>query len=202
MIKKLFVRKAEIILFFILIISIFLRFVNFPNRWQLSYDQARDTIVATYALNNHLIPLTGPFSSAGKFIYGPQWFWILYAYISIYKDFLLTPWIIHALIWSGMSFVMYLIGKEILGRKFGLLLSFFAAISWAQINIATNLISPSMAGIFSIISIYFFIRFIKFSGNRIDGFTSCRFNFWQKRYQKFFSFMSWIFYTLYSSYYF
>lgn len=161
--------NIRISLIFIVLISFLLRFVNFQNRWNLSYDQARDMLVSSFALNNNLIPLIGPFSSAGKFIYGPQWYWILQAYISVNKYFLITPWIVHALLWVSITFVMFLIGKELFKNKFGLLLAFLFSISWPLINVATNIISPSMVGIFSIISIYFFIRFIKYS-KKADSF--------------------------------
>ena len=169
MIKKLLDNKSKTALLLILILATILRFINYFNRWGLAYDQARDVIVATYALDNHVVPLIGPFSSAGAFVYGPQWFWILSLFISLYRNIIIVPWIVQTWLFIGIVYVMFLIGKELLNKNFGLILAFFTAISTAQIGQATNLTSPSMAGIFSIISIYFFVRFVKYSKS-IDAF--------------------------------
>ncbi|MGA2911260.1 MAG: glycosyltransferase family 39 protein [Candidatus Levyibacteriota bacterium] len=169
MIRKIFGKRFEISLSLVILLAVILRFVNYSNRWGLAYDQARDVIVSTYALSHHLIPLTGPFSSAGQFVYGPQWVWIVSAFVAVFPGAIMTPWIIQTLLYVLMVLVMFLIGKEIFGRNFGLLTAFFTAISTAQLGQSTNLISPSMAGIFSIIAVYFFIRYIKYSKN-LDAF--------------------------------
>ena len=169
MIRKIINRRFEIFLGITLVLAFVLRFANYFNRWGLAYDQARDVIVSSYALAHHLIPLTGPFSSAGQFVYGPQWVWIVSLFVAVFPGSVLTPWIIQTLLYVLMVLMMFLIGKEIFGRNFGLLTAFLTAISWAQIGQSTNLISPSMAGIFSILSVYFFIRYIKYSKN-LDAF--------------------------------
>ena len=169
MIKKLLNKKFEISLISTLLLATSLRFINYFNRWGLAYDQARDVIVSTYALAHHLIPITGPFSSAGQFVYGPQWVWIVSAFVAVFPGAIMTPWIVQTLLYVLMVAVMFLIGKEIFGKNFGLLVAFFTTISTAQLGQSTNLISPSMAGIFSIISVYFFIRYIKYSKN-LDAF--------------------------------
>ncbi len=151
-----------------MLLAVFLRFVNYFNRWGLAYDQARDIIVSTFALTHHLLPLTGPFSSAGQFVYGPQWVWIVSLFVA-FPGGVLTPWIIQTLLYVLMVLIMFLIGKEIFGKNFGLLVAFLTTISTAQLGQSTNLVSPSMAGIFSIVAVYFFIRYIKYSKN-LDAF--------------------------------
>lgn len=147
----------------ILCISFFLRFVNYGNRWGLAIDQSRDVTVSTFALTHHLIPIIGPFSSAGKFVYGPELYWLISLFVSVYPKEVLTPWIIQSLLFVFITFVMYLIGKEVFNKNFGLLLSFLTAISTSQLAQSTNLTSPSLAGIFSVFCLYFFVRFIKYS---------------------------------------
>ena len=162
--KKL--NKSKKILYAILIFGFILRFYNYQNRWGLAYDQARDVLVSLFAINNNLIPATGPFSSAGQFVYGPQWFWIISFMSAIYPNAIITPWIIQTILYVFTIYVMFLIGKEIIGEKFGLLTAFFTAISISQTLQSTNLTSPSMVGVFSIFTTYFFIKYIKYSRNR------------------------------------
>ena len=161
-IRRLGKDKFLLCVYLIIILASFLRFYNFDNRWGLAYDQSRDVLVARAALDGYKLPLVGPFSSAGQFVYGPQWFWTLMFMINIYPSFLLTPWLIQSFLYVAAVFLMILIGKEINGKVFGLFVGFLAAISPAQIAQSTNLTSPSMVAIFSMVSVYFFIRYIKY----------------------------------------
>lgn len=167
-IHRLVKNKFVVSFFLILLLASFLRFYNFDNRWGLAYDQARDVIVAREALRTYSIPLIGPFASAGQFVYGPQWFWILMFFVVIYPYSIITPWIIQTFLYILVVLVMVIIGKDLGGKWFGIIVGFFTAISTAQISHATNLTSPSMVGIFSFISLYFFIRYIK-TGSTISA---------------------------------
>lgn len=153
--------KYGIAVFFIILIAFVLRFYSFADRWGLAYDQARDVLVAREGLSLFKLPLVGPFASAGQFVYGPQWFWILMIMIGIYPYSVITPWIMLTLLYVAVVWLMIIIGRDIGGRKFGLILGILTAISTAQLSHATNLTSPSMVGILSVASVYFFVRYIK-----------------------------------------
>lgn len=150
-----------ILVVLILGVATILRFYNFENRWGLSYDQARDVLVSHEALRENKLPLIGPFASAGQFVYGPQWYWILMLLIGIYPSWLLTPWVLQTILYVGVVLLMILIGHEIQGKRFGLLLGLLTAVSTAQIAQSTNLTSPSMVGILSVIVFYIFIKYLK-----------------------------------------
>jgi len=170
--KWLYIRKIEIALVFILILSLFLRFINYFNRWGLAYDQARDIIVASYALGNHLIPLIGPFSASGPFVFGPYMYWIYMFFISLQQSNIILPWIFQTAISSFMPVIMFLAGKEMLNKKFGLLIAFFTAISTAQIAQATNLTYSTFVGFISMFVFLFAIKAIKYSKDRYFFFTA------------------------------
>lgn len=156
----------KIILYLILALATFLRFYNYHNRWGLAYDQARDFLVGYFALNNGLIPLIGAFSSAGQFVYGPQWFWIISLMSAVFPSAIATAWIVQTLLYILSVYFMFLIGKELFSEKFGLLLAFLTAISNTQVLLSTNLTSPSIVGIFSVFCTFFFIKVIKYSKPR------------------------------------
>ncbi|MDO8621151.1 MAG: hypothetical protein Q7R31_02630 [Candidatus Levybacteria bacterium] len=145
----------------ILLIATALRFNNYSERWGLAYDQARDVLVAREALKTSSLPLIGPFASAGQFVYGPQWFWILMYMVSVYPYAVMTPWIIQTLLYVGIVWLMVLIGREIEGKRLGLIIGILTAISTAQLGQSTNLSSPSMVGIVSAASLYFFVKYVK-----------------------------------------
>lgn len=162
-------KRFIIAVFFIIVLSAVLRFYNYENRWGLAYDQARDVLVAREALKTQTLPLIGPFASAGQFVYGPQWYWILMIMTGIYPKSVILPWIIQTLLYSFAVLIMIAIGKEIGGRLLGLTVGLLSAVSMAQVAQSTNLTSPSMVGIFSILSLYFFIKYLKYQKN-IDAF--------------------------------
>lgn len=51
----------------IVLLSFFLRFYRYSDRWGLAYDQIHDVMIARHAIESIQIPLLGPFSSAGPF---------------------------------------------------------------------------------------------------------------------------------------
>jgi len=161
--------KFGIFVFLIILLAFILRFYNYENRWGLAYDQARDVLVAREALMSFKLPLVGPFASAGQFVYGPQWFWILIGMVSVYPYSVITPWVIQTLLYVAAVGLMMIIGKDLQSKRFGLILGVLTAISTAQLAQSTNLTSPSMVGLFSFVSLYFFVRYIK-TGSRKNAF--------------------------------
>src|SRR4051812_11368220 len=58
-------------------LAIFLRFYHIDSRWGLGNDSARDIAIAIQALKHSELPIIGPFSSAGPFVFGPVYYWLL-----------------------------------------------------------------------------------------------------------------------------
>src|SRR5260221_5008170 len=78
----------------IIAITLLLRFYLYPVRWGLAYDQAHDAIVARYALAHGKIPLLGPFSSAGPFQTGGEWYWFIMLGIGLFPFWIQGPWVL------------------------------------------------------------------------------------------------------------
>ncbi len=167
---KLKINKTFLLLFAIFLITLFFRFFNYINRWGIASDQARDAIVSSYAIANNSLPLIGPFSASGPFVFGPFMYWFLIIVGHILGFSYLGYWIGLTFFSSLMAFLMFLVGKEIKDNFTGLLLAFFNAISTMQNNLATNLTESALAGIFSVFSLYFFIRSVKYGSFANDFF--------------------------------
>lgn len=160
--KKLFGGKTEIFAFLVIfLLAIFLRFVNYEDRFGLAADQARDLLMVREMLRIHSLPLIGPFSASGPFVFGPYWYWIFTIPVLLFPHSLLAPWIFQSLLYTLAVLIMFFIGKEIHGPRFGLLLSLFTAISTSEIKLSTNLIISALVGILTFIILYSFIRYIK-----------------------------------------
>jgi len=145
----------------ILFLSIILRFYNYTNRWGLAADQARDVLVVREALRMHKLPLIGPFSASGPYVFGPFWYWALLIPIGLFRNYLLAPWLFLTSLYVVSVYVTYLLGKKLVDTRFGLLTSLFAAISPAEIQLSTNLIMSSFVGFLSVSIFYCFVSYIK-----------------------------------------
>lgn len=149
------------ILLLIVLLAAFLRFVDYDNRWGLAYDQARDVIVVNEALRRMELPLIGPFSASGPFVFGPLWYWVYMLVISVAPKFMMAPWIFQTTVSALMPVGMFFIGKELKDKYLGFLLAFFTAISTAQIAQSTNLTYSTFVGFIAVFVYYFFIKAVK-----------------------------------------
>jgi hypothetical protein len=147
----------------ILLIAIFFRFYNYSNRWGLASDQARDAILVTQALKMHVIPLIGAFSASGPFVFGPYMYWFMMLAGIILPFGFIAYWLALGILSVFMIIVRMAIGTEIKDKYFGFLIGLLATVSTLKVSISTNLISSSLAGSFSVIAIYFFVRVIKYT---------------------------------------
>lgn len=161
MAKKLTSRSFVFRLFGIIVLSLILRFTNYPARWGLAYDQAHDALVARYALEAGKIPLVGPFSSAGPFQTGGEWYWLIMAATAIHPRSVLTPWIVLTL--SSVVFVYLLIriGRELIDDRFGLIVGILAAVSTAGISQSLNLTNQSPLSFVSLLAIWSVVRYLR-----------------------------------------
>jgi len=140
----------------ILLLGAFLRLYNYPYRYSLGVEAIRDAVIGIEGARELQFPLTGSFSSLGPFTFGP---WYAYQLIISYLIFpsVYSPWIYLSIISILYIFVMYKVGKILGGYNFGLMLSFLAAISPAQIISATHLTSHNNTNLFAVLSIWIFL---------------------------------------------
>lgn len=138
----------------LLFLSLLLRFYNYPNRWGLAYDQAHDALVARYAVQAGKVPLLGPFSSAGPFQTGGEWYWIVMLPVFISSDFVLPSWIFITIMHVIFVGVIMLTAKMIEGKRFALIAGFLATFSTAQIAQSVSLTNQSPISFFAALSIY------------------------------------------------
>src|SRR3989344_393208 len=103
--------ETKILLLAILIIVLVLRFYNYENRWGLAYDQARDVIVTHEALLRQTLPLIGPFSASGPFVFGPYWYWFNMLLAIIAPSWMMVHWVFQGIASTLMIIVAYKTGK-------------------------------------------------------------------------------------------
>ncbi|HUV47159.1 MAG TPA: hypothetical protein VMW29_03425, partial [Candidatus Bathyarchaeia archaeon] len=118
----------------ILFLALVLRFYNFPRRFFIYSDQARDALVARGALQHRVLPQVGSFSSAGPFVFGPIYYWILMLAYFIAPNFMLSPWVLFVFLDLALVLVMVKIGQALWQEKGGLIAGLMTALSPALIS--------------------------------------------------------------------
>ncbi len=155
------VRKKKILftLVIFIVVALVLRFYNFPFRYGLSDEPVRDAAVATTGVREFQLPLTGPFSSAGPFTFGP-WYYYQLILAKAVLQVPYAPWIYLSLASAACIVLLYKIG-EFFDKKLGLILAFLGTISSSLILSGTHLTNPNLSNLFAFLSIYLFLKLVK-----------------------------------------
>ena len=141
----------------IIIVSAVIRFYNFPDRWGLSGDDGRDAMVALEALRRFELPLMGPFSSAGPFVFGGIYYWFIMAAYGILPFMISAPWIfLEILSVITVGLLMYL-GKIIKGEKFSVIIGILALTSPQLVVRSLSLGPHTFIATFTALVLIFFV---------------------------------------------
>lgn len=154
-------KKFYLILGVIVFLATVLRLRGFDTHFLLSSDTARDILVARGAILLHQLPWVGSFSSAGPFVFGPNWYWQLMFAQIIAPNIFLGPWIIMLLISIFFVFVIGMSGALLGNQKLGLLAALLTAVSPAAIGLSSYATQHGMIEIFSALVLLSFLAFLK-----------------------------------------
>lgn len=162
-----FIKKNRITILktLIILLAIFLRFYNYGDRWGLGYDQAHDAIVAQYALHHFKLPLLGPFSSAGAFVTGPEWYWFIMLGTLVFTWSVLSPWIVLTIMSVLFVYLMMKIADEIGGSVMAIIVGLFSAVSSSEISQSLNLTNQAPLSILSAIAVWATLMSLKTKKN-------------------------------------
>lgn len=113
--------KTKFIIILIFILAIFLRIYDLPNRWHFSQDESRDAAIGLEAVIQHEVPLIGSFSSAGPFVFGPIFYWLISISHIVFFFTPTAPWLTTLI--SSIIFIAIigLIAKNIGGNKLAII---------------------------------------------------------------------------------
>lgn len=158
------IKKAWLILLFLLAIGAFLRFYNYENRISLGWESARDYFVSDVGWGEKQLPLTGPWASIAPLTIGP-WFWYFLILSRFFIPSLYAPWIAVGLASLSVTLIMYRIGVLLEDERLGLILALFAALSPNLLQNSVFLTNPSLIVFLSSLSLLVFLEiFIKKRG--------------------------------------
>lgn len=162
--KLLFFLKKHyfaVIVLLIICLAVFLRFYDFTDRWGFAYDQAHDVVVSRFAVSHFKLPFLGPFSSAGPFQTGGEWYWFVMLGSIFVPFFVNGPWVFLVVIQIAFVGVMAIVGRKLLGEWFGITAALLSCVSPSLINQSINLTNQAPLAIIGLLAIAAAISYIR-----------------------------------------
>jgi hypothetical protein len=145
----------------IILVAALLRFYDYPHRFTLASDQAGFALVARFALKTLQLPLLGPFSSAGPFQTGGEWYWLVMLGQLLYFDSIISPWVFMTILSLVFVGLMIFLGTKLVSKQFGLLVGLLTAVSTGQIIQAPNLTNQTPLMLFSALAVLMSIMYCR-----------------------------------------
>lgn len=151
-------KKYLLLTIIICVVAGFFRFYNFFNRLSLGVDQVSFLLLSRYALFNHKLPLWGPFSSAGPFQTGGEWYWLIMAAQAPFPFSIITPWIVFTAVSVLFVFLIIQFGKELVSKEFGIIVGCIAAVSTSQIAQGINITNQTPLSFIALLALWVAVR--------------------------------------------
>lgn len=144
----------------VLVLATLFRFWDFPNRYGLWSDQARDALVGRVSVDNRSLPLIGSFSSAGPFTFGPYWYWYS-ALMSIIFSSHMGYWIGTSIASLVMIALLMWITKKIGTSLMSILVGLLTAISFSQLQSSLGSTQHSMVAVMVVVSMVMAVKYLE-----------------------------------------
>lgn len=149
--------------FLILLIAgaLFLNFFKLYDCFNLTGDPGRDAVAVRDIIVEGKMTLLGPKASAGGFYYGPWYFYLLVPFYLISGLNPIGGTYLTALSGVFAVLLMYFIGKEMFGKKAGVLSCLIYLVSPFILNQNRYAWNPSLVPVASLLSFWFFYKYLK-----------------------------------------
>jgi 4-amino-4-deoxy-L-arabinose transferase-like glycosyltransferase len=157
--KTSFVKIIPIVI--VLIVTLFLRLFNFENLLGFWYDQGRDALVVWDMVQNGKFTLIGPQMGFTGIFRGGWYYYLITPFYMFGHGNPVIPAIFLVLTTVVAILVLFLIGKEIGGKKTGLLAATVASVSVYIIGASRWFSDPTPTLLISTILIWSLFNFLK-----------------------------------------
>lgn len=148
-----------VVIVFTILLGFLLRLQMLQN-FGLNGDSARDVLIAGEAISRREIPLIGPFSSAGPFVTGPIYFWILMVGLVIFPFGISSSWFLFFII-GVITFLLFIyLGYLMGGSRLALVLGIFSATSVSFVNLSLYVSNPVFIIFTTLLTIIFYVLFV------------------------------------------
>ncbi len=159
--KRTTVSVLWLILIASLIIGALLRLWKFESTLQFLGDQGRDASIAKRILIDHRPVLIGPVTSTGNMYLGPLYYYFMVPFLAVTYPSPVGPAYAVAFISIFGLFLLYRVGKEVVGERAAVIATAFFAISSVAVTFSRFSWNPNLAPFFSTILIWATYRAVK-----------------------------------------
>lgn len=143
--------------------GIFLRTYKFPEYVTFLGDQGRDAIVLKRILTLEHLPAIGAPTSVGQVYLGPFYYYFIAPWLALSGFNPIGP-AFGVVFFSCLYLVLnYLISKELFDKKTAFISTFLISFSYVLIELSRFSWNPNLMPLFTLLSIYFFIKSVKTS---------------------------------------
>ncbi|MBU2632423.1 glycosyltransferase family 39 protein [Patescibacteria group bacterium] len=145
--------QEKLLLFFILILSAFLRLHRVQDYMTFLGDEGRDVLVVYNILHGKLT-LLGPTASVGGFFLGPIYYYFMTPFLWLFNYDAVGPAIMVALFGVATVWLVYLVVKNIFNKKVALITAFLFSISPLVVTYSRTSWNPNLMPFFSLLSLF------------------------------------------------
>jgi len=139
----------------LLLIAIFLRFYNLEGSLQFQGDQGRDAMIVADIFRKHDLVFIGPVTSVGNMYLGPLYYYFMLPFLWLTYPNPIGP--VYAMAGLGVLtvYLIYFLGKKMIGENGALLASAFYTFSATATQFTRFSWNPNPAPVISLLMIYF-----------------------------------------------
>lgn len=146
-------KKAALVL--ILLAAIFLRFYNLEGSLQFQGDQGRDAMIVADIFRLKDPVFIGPVTSVGNMYLGPLYYYFMLPFLWMTYPSPMGPVYAVAALGAITVYLIYLLGKKLIGENGAIIASFFFALSSTVIQNTRFSWNPNPAPLVSLLMVYF-----------------------------------------------
>ncbi|NCN03695.1 MAG: glycosyltransferase family 39 protein [Candidatus Pacebacteria bacterium] len=143
------------LLIMILIVGAFLRLYNIPGSMMFLGDQGRDAIIVKRIFTDLDPVFIGPVTSVGNMYLGPGYYYFMLPWLWLSYPSPVGPAYAVAILGTITVFLMYYLGKELVGKKAAIIGTAFFALSSTVVNNTRFSWNPNPAPLVSLLMIFF-----------------------------------------------
>lgn len=161
---SIFMQTRRLKLFFLcslLFIGAFLRLYRLPHTMQFLGDQGRDALIARRILIDHHPALIGPVTSVGNMYLGPFYYYFMVFPLMLSYPSPVGPAYAVALIGVATIYLLYRVGKELVGETPALIATALYTFSPVVITNVRFSWNPNIVPFFSLLFLWFLHKTLK-----------------------------------------
>jgi len=146
---------SKVLLILILVVAFFFRFYNLTGSLQFQGDQGRDAMIVADIFRLHDLVFIGPVTSVGNMYLGPFYYYLMLPFLWLTYPSPMGP--VYAVAFLGLItvYLVYLLGRKLIGEPGALIASGFYALSAIVIQNTRFSWNPNPAPLASLLMIYF-----------------------------------------------